>query len=266
MMMRMMAAWAFFFGCFESWKFHSSDSMFISDCWEHLESQSETMNLMVTAKTQVDLDSMDLVAKEAQTIGASAGMLSQRDSPKNILGQSSRCFYWKNSIDSWLETPGPGRNEAVSFKTWSTVPLNVGEADVDTEVDSSCVHCEFKSEDCWQDRTCGFLPTRWTWDWRQGMAVPGHPDIAVLVGLVQPQAVGMIRLTLQFHFSSFSIANGFVPRCAPFCSFVHILGYEFHKNTEHIVSTKALVEPLLKFPLKSLVLVSIAPPFAKVCL
>jgi hypothetical protein len=48
---------------------------------------------MVTAKTQVDLDSMDLVAKEAQTIGASAGMLSQRDSPKNILGQSSRCFY-----------------------------------------------------------------------------------------------------------------------------------------------------------------------------
>jgi hypothetical protein len=83
----------FFFGCFESWKFHSSDSMFISDCWEHLESQSETMNLMVTAKTQVDLDSMDLVAKEAQTIGASAGMLSQRDSPKNILGQSSRCFY-----------------------------------------------------------------------------------------------------------------------------------------------------------------------------
>jgi len=75
----------FFFGCFESWiwKFHSSDSIFMSDCVEHLESQSETMNLMVTAKTQVDLDSMDLVAKEAQTIGASAGMLSQRDSEKH---------------------------------------------------------------------------------------------------------------------------------------------------------------------------------------
>ena len=57
--------------------------------------------------------------------------------------------------------------------------------------------------------------------------------------------------------------------CTQMCTLLFVcshLGYEFHKNTEHIVSTKALVEPLLKFPLKSLVLVSIAPPFAKVCL